>query len=134
MLYIELPESATIKTDEEGYCIIEIDGVSQIKAAEVIQNHLNGCASSIPTYARCPNEDKTYLEYLDNFVTKDVIEKPSSYWTIVNGKEKNAFLNRVTSNLPWHTITFLDETRRRKIEEDRAETRNDRRTKGPKSV
>lgn len=63
-----------------------------------------------------------------------MIEKPSSYWTIVNGKEKNAFLNRVTSNLPWHTKTFLDEKRRSEIEEDRAETRDDRRTKGPKSV
>lgn len=134
MLYIELPEGAIIKKDSEGYCIIELSDGSQIKAAEAVYDYLNGRASCINIYPSCPNEDKSYLEYLERFVTKDTIEKPALHWTTVNGKEKNAFLSRVSSTSCWHTQAFLSQGTRQKVEDYRAEIREDRRTKGPKSV
>lgn len=134
MFYIELPADARIKTDDEGYCIIETTDGSQIKAAELVQDYLNGRASSINIYPSCPNKDKSYLEYLNRSVTKDAIEKPSLFWTEVNGREKNAFQSRALSISPFTTKKFFSAARKEEIEGKRAETREDRRTKGPKSV
>ncbi len=134
MFYIELPADARIKTDDEGYCIIETTDGSPIKAAEVVQDYLNGRASPINVYPSCPNEDKPYLEYLNHSITKDAIEKPSLYWTEVNGREKNTFQSRVLSISPFTTKNFFSAARKEEIEREREETREDRRTKGPKSV
>lgn len=141
MLYIQLPDSVcptNVQQNEDGYYYFEVndqtillkdlaafaeDGVYDIDLGD--GNHLMGTVTQ-----KCPNEDRNYAEYLPK------ANKPSQWYSFVNGIEKNKFnAQTANSSRSWTSTeqySLLSSTRKKEVQEARKEQKEDRYEKGPK--
>ena len=135
MLYIELPAHALLDKDDSGQDIITFndDNLPPINLIEQVQLYMaSGQQDSnclLAVFRNCPKEDKTYIEYLPNN------GQPALWITVVNGLEKNAFNQRTQSYNPWfYHQQNLRAERLAEVISDRAQVKEERYSKGPRSI